>query len=55
MNILQSWLIVGVPALVVIAALFTEPDAPYHRMVDVLDALRQAGAERISLQLAAAR
>ena len=38
-----------------IAALFTEPDAPYHRMVDVLDALRQAGAERISLQLAAAR
>jgi biopolymer transport protein ExbD len=33
-----------------IAAIRTHPDAPYHRMVDVLDALRVAGAERISLQ-----
>ena len=34
-----------------IAALKTHPDAPYKFMIDVLDALHQAGAERISLQL----
>ena len=33
-----------------IAALRTHPDAAYSRMIDVLDALRSAGAERVSLQ-----
>lgn len=34
-----------------IAAVKTAPNAPYRFMVDVLDALHQAGAERISLQI----
>ena len=34
-----------------IAAVKTHPQAPYKFMVDVLDALHTAGAERISLQL----
>ncbi len=34
-----------------IAAVKTHPNAPYKFMVDVLDALQSAGAERISLQL----
>ncbi|MEO2158698.1 MAG: biopolymer transporter ExbD [bacterium] len=34
-----------------IAAVKTHPDAPYRFMVDVLDALHTAGAERISLQI----
>ena len=34
-----------------IAAVKTHPDAPYKYMVDVLDALHMAGAQRISLQL----
>ena len=34
-----------------IAAVKTHPQAPYKFMVDVLDALHAAGAERISLQL----
>ena len=34
-----------------IAAVKTHPEAPYKFMVDVLDALHTAGAERISLQL----
>ncbi len=34
-----------------IAAVKTHPEAPYKYMVDVLDALHVAGAERISLQL----
>jgi biopolymer transport protein ExbD len=35
----------------IIAAVKTHPQAPYKFMVDVLDALHTAGAERISLQL----
>ena len=35
-----------------IAAVKTHPDAPYGHMVDVLDALKEAGAQRISLQQA---
>ncbi len=34
-----------------IAAVKTHPDAPYRFMVDVLDALHAANAERISLQV----
>ena len=34
-----------------IAAVKTHPDAPYRMMVDVLDALQSANAERISLQV----
>ncbi|MFQ5537411.1 MAG: ExbD/TolR family protein [Gemmatimonadota bacterium] len=34
-----------------IAAVKTHPDAPYKYMVDVLDALQSANAERISLQI----
>ena len=34
-----------------IAAVKTHPDTPYKHMIDVLDALHTAGAERISLQL----
>lgn len=34
-----------------IAAVKTHPDADYRFMVDVLDALQTAGAERISLQV----
>ncbi len=34
-----------------IAAVKTHPEAPYRFMVDVLDALHTAGAERISLQI----
>ncbi|MFW6199526.1 MAG: ExbD/TolR family protein [Gemmatimonadota bacterium] len=34
-----------------IAAVKTAPEAPYRFMVDVLDALHRAGAERISLQI----
>jgi biopolymer transport protein ExbD len=35
----------------IIAAVKTHPDAPYEYMVDVLDALKAAHAERISLQI----
>jgi biopolymer transport protein ExbD len=35
-----------------IAAVRTHPDATYRSMIDVLDGLQAAGAERISLQLA---
>lgn len=34
-----------------IAAVKTHPEAPYRFMVDALDALQQAGAERVSLQV----
>ena len=34
-----------------IAGVKTHPDTPYRFMIDVLDALQTAGAERISLQL----
>ena len=34
-----------------IAAVKTHPDAPYKFMIDVLDSLHKANAERISLQL----
>lgn len=34
-----------------IAAVKTHPDAPYKFMIDVLDALHSANAERISLQI----
>ena len=34
-----------------IAGVKTHPDAAYRYMIDVLDALQSAGAERISLQL----
>mgnify|MGYP006982483499 FL=1 len=34
-----------------IAAVKTHPDAPYKYMMDVLDALHAANAERISLQV----
>ena len=34
-----------------IAAVKTHPDAPYKFMVDVLDALKSANAQRISLQV----
>jgi len=33
-----------------IAAIQTDPDAPYRNMVNVLDEVKLAGAERISLQ-----
>jgi biopolymer transport protein ExbD len=34
-----------------IAAVKTDPDAPHRYMIDVLDALQLAGAQRISLQI----
>lgn len=34
-----------------IAAVKTHPDADYRRMIDVLDALQSAGAERVSIQV----
>ncbi|MFQ5746238.1 MAG: ExbD/TolR family protein [Gemmatimonadota bacterium] len=34
-----------------IAAVKTDPDAPYRHMVNVLDEVKLAGAERISLQM----
>ncbi|MGD8278097.1 MAG: biopolymer transporter ExbD [Gemmatimonadota bacterium] len=34
-----------------IAAVKTAPNAPYRLMIDVLDALQTAGADKISLQL----
>ena len=34
-----------------IAAVKTHPDAPYRMMIEVLDALKSANAERISLQI----
>ncbi len=34
-----------------IAAVKTHPDAPYRFMIDVLDALQTAGADKISLQV----
>jgi len=34
-----------------IASVKTAPNAPYRYMIDVLDQLQQAGAERISLQM----
>jgi biopolymer transport protein ExbD len=34
-----------------IAAVKTYPDAPYRHMIDVLDQLKTAGAQRISLQM----
>jgi len=34
-----------------IAAVNTSPNAPYRLMIDVLDALQTAGAQKISLQL----
>lgn len=36
-----------------VAVVSTAPDAPYGAMIDVLDALQSAGAERISLGLLA--
>ena len=36
---------------ILIAAVKTHPDAPYRYMVDVLDALQDAGSTRISLEL----
>ena len=36
---------------VIIAAVKTSPDAPYRHMINVLDELQQAAAQRISLQL----
>lgn len=41
--------IAGNPNL--IAAVKTHPDAPYRFMIDVLDALQTAGADKISLQV----
>ncbi|MFO8174789.1 MAG: biopolymer transporter ExbD [Longimicrobiales bacterium] len=41
--------VVGNPNL--IAAVKTHPEAPHRFMIDVLDALQSAGAERISLQI----
>ena len=41
--------VMGNPNL--IAAVKTHPDAPHRFMIDVLDALQSAGAERISLQV----
>ena len=35
----------------IIAAVKTHPDAPYEHMVDVLDALHAANADKISLQI----
>jgi len=35
----------------IIAAVKTHPEAPYSYMIDVLDALHSANAERISLQI----
>jgi biopolymer transport protein ExbD len=35
----------------IIAAVKTHPQAPYRYMIDVLDALHEANAERISLQI----
>lgn len=35
----------------IIAAVKTHPDAPYRHMVNVLDELQSAGADRISLQI----
>jgi biopolymer transport protein ExbD len=35
----------------IIAAVKTHPEAPYRYMIDVLDALHAANAERISLQI----
>ena len=34
-----------------VAAVRTQPGAAYQRMIDVLDALSRAGADRVSLQL----
>lgn len=34
-----------------IAAIKTDPDAPYRHMINVLDEVKLAGAERISLQM----
>ena len=34
-----------------IASVKTDPEAPYKFMIDVLDALKRANAERISLQI----
>ena len=34
-----------------IAAVKTHPEAPYRHMIDVLDGLHSASAERISLQV----
>ncbi|MFQ5689916.1 MAG: ExbD/TolR family protein [Gemmatimonadota bacterium] len=34
-----------------IAAIKTDPDASYRHMIDVLDEVKKAGAERISLQM----
>jgi biopolymer transport protein ExbD len=33
-----------------IAAVKTSPEAPYRHMIDVLDQLQEAGAQRVSLQ-----
>lgn len=35
----------------IIAAVKTDPQAPYRHMINVLDELQQSGAERISLQV----
>ena len=34
-----------------IAAIKTDPEAPYRHMINVLDEVKRAGAERISLQM----
>jgi biopolymer transport protein ExbD len=35
----------------IIAAVKTAPDSPYRHMINVLDELQKANAERVSLQL----
>ncbi len=35
----------------IIAAVKTAPDAPYRHMINVLDELQSAAAQRVSLQL----
>jgi biopolymer transport protein ExbD len=44
------WRLAAAEKPLLIAAVETHPEASYYRLVDVLDALRQAGAERVSLK-----
>jgi biopolymer transport protein ExbD len=48
----RIWRVAVAENPLLIASVRTHPDATYRNMIDVLDGLQAAGAERISLQVA---
>jgi hypothetical protein len=51
-QIARIWRVAVAENPLLIASVRTHPEATYRNMIDVLDGLQAAGAERISLQVA---